>query len=207
MSQYPEDEFDIIGRDRSPEGVHREVRPLWRTLLPYALVIVIVPLLAFGIFQLVQGGSGDEEPSAVPSESTPAEPSEEPGDETEAPDDDEPSEEPEEETTEPEPEESDDGLGEDVIETTTVSVLNGSGVDGLAAQAASQLGAAGFTSVSAGDYSSGSPDVTTLYYRNADLEATAQAVADELGISAITEAASATQNVEIAIVLRSDFDG
>lgn len=207
MSQYPEDEFDIAGRERSPEGVHREVRPLWRTLLPYVLVIVIVPLLAFGAFQLVQGGSGDDEPSAAPSEATPAEPSEEPSDETEPPDDEEPSEEPEEETTEPEPEESENGLDEDVDETTTVSVLNGSGVDGLAAQAASQLGEAGFTSVSAGDYGSGSPEVTTLYYRNSDLEATAQAVADELGISAITEAASATENVEIAIVLRSDFDG
>lgn len=205
MSQYPEDEFDIAGRDRSPEGVHRQIRPLWQTLLPYALVVVLVPLLALGAFQLIQGGDG-EEPSAAPETSQPAdEPTEDtPDDETSPPPED--TESPEPSATEEEDDE-DDGteLPADVITTTTISVLNGAGITGLAGDAATRLQEAGFTAVSATDYTAGSPTETTLYYRHAGLAATAEAVGQELGITNLVELASATQNVEIAIVLRADY--
>src|SRR5690606_6070265 len=106
----------------------------------------------------------------------------------------------EEATTEP-------GPGADVVLTTSVSVLNGAGVSGLAGDVAAVLQEAGFTSVGAADYTAGSPDVTTLYYRNAELAPTAQAIGELAGIDNLVEAPSATQNVEIAIVLRGDYTG
>ncbi|MEE6281470.1 LytR C-terminal domain-containing protein [Georgenia sunbinii] len=203
MSEYPEDEFDIAGDERAPQGTHRAPRSPWRALLPYLLVIVLVPLLAWGAVGLLGGGNdgaGDDTPTA-------AEPTAEP---TDVPDEtDEPTDDPDPETTEPaEPEEpttDDDGLGADVITSTSISVLNGASIAGVAGDAAADLTDAGFTAVSASDYGAGSPDVTTLYYRNADLAPTAEAVGEILGIDNLVELASATQNVEIAIVLRADF--
>lgn len=200
MSQYPEDEFDVAGRDRSPEGVHREPPSVWRALAPFLAVIVVVPLLAWGAVSLLSGGDG-EEPQADPTPVATVAPTDEPttdGGTTEEPTD-EPTT-PEEETTEP-------GPSADAILTTSVSVLNGAGVSGLAGEVAAVLQEAGFTSVGAADYTAGSPDVTTLYYRNAELAPTAQAIGELAGIDNLVEAPSATQNVEIAIVLRGDYTG
>ncbi|PYG01036.1 LytR cell envelope-related transcriptional attenuator [Georgenia satyanarayanai] len=211
MSQYPEDEFDVAGRDRGPQGVHREPRSLLRTLAPFLAVIVIVPLLAWGAVSLLGGGDAGPGADPAPVETTTesAEPSEEPTSEEstdeetspEEPTSEEPGDEettPEEETTEPD---------DDPVLTTSISVLNGAGINGLAGDVAAELGEAGFTTVGAADYGAGSPDVTTLYYRNADLAPTAEAVGELLGIDNLLEAPSATQNVEIAIVLRGDFAG
>lgn len=204
MSQYPEDEFDVAGRDRGPQGVHREPRSLLRALAPFLAVIVIVPLLAWGAVSLLAGGEGDPgaDPAPAPVETT-AEPTDE------ATSDEEPSA--EEETTETEeettPEEGTTEPDDDAVLTTSISVLNGAGINGLAGDVAAQLGEAGFTTVGAADYGSGSPEVTTLYYRNADLAPTAEAIGELLGIDNLVEAPSATQNVEIALVLRGDFAG
>ena len=213
MSAYPEDELDVAGRDRSPEGVHREVRPVWRMLLPYALVVVLVPLLALGAFQLIQGGDGGEEPTAAPETTQPTDDANgadngedgDNGEESPAPEetDTDVPESPEVEETTPETDE--DELPADVITSTTISVLNGAGISGLAGEAAAQLQERGFTAVTATDYTAGSPADTTLYYRHSGLAATAEAVGSELGITNLVELASATQNVEIAIVLRADF--
>lgn len=207
MSQYPEDEFDVAGRDRGPQGVHREPRSLLRALTPFLAVIVIVPLLAWGMVSLLSGGDEDTQadPAPAPVETT-TEPTEEPTSEDEVTEEeptDEPTDEPTEEETTPEEEttEPDD----EVVLTASVSVLNGAGINGLAGDVAAELGAAGFTSVGAADYGAGTPEVTTLYYRNADLAATAEAIGELLGIDTLVEAPSATQNVEIAIVLRGDF--
>jgi len=202
VSQYPQDEFDVAGRERGPEGVHRQPPSLLRSLAPFIAVIVIVPLLAWGAVSLL-GGGGGEDPQAEPTATATTEVTEEPTGETESPEGETPEGEtpegtPEEETTEP-------GLGEDVILGTSISVLNGAGVQGLAGQVAAELQEAGFTTVGAADYTAGSPDVTTLYYRNADLAATAEAIGELVGIDTLVEAPSATQNVEIAIVLRADY--
>lgn len=199
MSQYPEDEFDVAGRDRGPEGVHREPPSLWRALAPFLAVIVVVPLLAWGAVSLLSGGDG-QEPQADPTPVTTVAPTDAP---TEGGTTGEPTGEPtasEEATSEP-------GPDADVVLTTSVSVLNGAGVSGLAGDVATVLQEAGFTSVGAADYTAGSPDVTTLYYRNAELAPTAQAIGELAGIDNLVEAPSATQNVEIAIVLRGDYTG
>lgn len=201
MSQYPEDEFDVAGRERAPQGTHRAPRNPWRALLPYALVIVLVPLLAWGAVGLLGSGGGTGDGGDAQDTETTAPPTAE---ETTEPADEEPTD--AEGTTEGEEGESpDEGLPADVITTTSISVLNGAGISGIAAEAAGQLTDAGFTDVVAADYGASAPEATTLYYRNADLAPTAEAIGDLLGIETLVELASATQNVEIAIVLRADF--
>lgn len=198
MSQYPEDEFDAAGRDRAPQGVHRAPRSPWRTMLPYALVVVLVPLLAWGAVGLLGAGGGDGDVDGEDTVTTAPPTAEESPDPT-----DEPAE--PEETTEPE-ETEEPGLPADVITSTSISVLNGAGITGIASEAAARLTDAGFTAVAAADYGAGAPETTTLYYRNAELAPTAEAIGDILGIDNLVELASATRNVEIAIVLRPDFD-
>ncbi|WP_454083777.1 LytR C-terminal domain-containing protein [Georgenia sp. Marseille-Q6866] len=203
MSQYPEDEFDVAGRDRGPQGVHREPRSLLRALAPFLAVIVIVPLLAWGAVSLLAGNDGEPAAEPAPVETT-AEPSDEATTEEETSSEEPSAEETEEETT---PEDETTEPDDEAVLTTSISVLNGAGINGLAGDVAGQLGEAGFTTVGAADYGAGTPEVTTLYYRNADLAATAEAIGELLGVDNLVEAPSATQNVEIALVLRSDFAG
>lgn len=199
MSEY-EDEFDVAGRERGPEGVHREPRSLLRTLLPYLAVIVLVPFLAWGVVALISGG-GDSSEDAPQATAPPTEQVEPTDDATEPEGTTPPGE-----TTDPTTEATTEpGLGADVVETASISVLNGTSTSGFAAENAALLEEAGFTTVGAADYGSGSPDVTTLYYRNAELAPTAEAIGEVLGITNLVELASATQNVEIAIVLRADL--
>lgn len=201
--QYPEDEFDIAARDRTPQGVHRQVRSPLATLLPYLAVIVLVPLLAWGAVAWLGSDRtstpGDDQATETPAEEVTDDGSDEPGEE---PTEDETAT--EEEPTDEEPTDDDPLSDPDVVFTTSISVLNGSGVAGVAAEGQASLADAGFSSVFAGDYTASSPEVTTLYYRNAALLPTAEAVGDVLGITNLVEAPGATQNSEIAIVIRPD---
>ncbi|WP_226920847.1 LytR C-terminal domain-containing protein [Georgenia subflava] len=207
---YPEDEFDVAGRDRIPQGVHRGARPMWRTLLPIVAIVVLAPLLAWGAISLL-GGAGEEEPpptaTTAGEETDPAgEPTGGPtGEPTDGAATDEPTD---DGATDGEPtDEPTDGAGGDVQLDASIVVLNGAGINGLAGEAVTELSGAGFTGGSAADYASAAPASTTLYYNNAELQATAEEVADVLGITDLVESASATQTVDIAVVLRADFAG
>ncbi|GAA4414680.1 LytR C-terminal domain-containing protein [Georgenia halophila] len=195
--EYPEDEFDVAGRERSPQGVHRGARPLWRALLPVLAVIVLAPLLAWGAIELLGRAEEEPPPSAETTEQTTG------GEETTAEPTGEETTTPEQKTTEETPE--DETTAANIDYDTTITVLNGAGVAGLAGETAQQLNAEGFTDTVAEDYGFAQPAVTTLYYENPELQATAEEVASILGISNVVESAEAT--VSIAVVLRSDFAG
>jgi hypothetical protein len=192
---YPEDEFDTLGADRVPQGVHRAPIPRWRQLLPFLIVLVLAPTLAFVAVRALSGGGDDAPPAAEPSVTATQEPTDDGGGEaTEEPTTDEPTT--EEPTTEEPP--------ADLDYATLVVVLNGSGVGGLAADTTTRLGELGFTQTRAGDYSSSIPTVTTIYYDNADQADEAQAIGDALGIETLVEDSAAAQGA-VVLVLRSDF--
>ncbi|MBF6149957.1 LytR C-terminal domain-containing protein [Nocardia nova] len=72
-----------------------------------------------------------------------------------------------------------------VDKTVPVRVLNNSTVAGLASRTGSQLTAAGFDVTETGNYPGGVIAKTTVYYGNSPHEReTAQAIANELGVSA-----------------------
>ncbi|WP_420110526.1 LytR C-terminal domain-containing protein [Pseudactinotalea sp.] len=189
---YPEDEFDTLGADRTPQGVHRAPLSRWRKLLPFIIVLVLAPTLAFVAVRALSGGDGEDPPTTAgettAEPTTDAEPTDEPTSE------DEPTE---EETTE-EP-------AADLDYTIQVWVLNGSGVSGLAADTVEVLIADGWEGANAADYSRPQPSGTTLFYDNADQAEEAAAVGDLLGITNLVENSSAAAG-DIVIVLRAGFE-
>ena len=54
---FPEDEFDVAGAGRVPEGVHRAPRPRWRVLLPFVIVVLLGPVLAYAGVSYLAGQS------------------------------------------------------------------------------------------------------------------------------------------------------
>lgn len=194
MSAYPEDEFDLAARERGPRGVHRRIPGRGRRMLPYLAVLVAAPLLAWGLISALSqdresapAADGDTSAQTAAGETaaaTPSLPAVTPEPTTPAPTTPAPT------TAAPE-------------YSTPISVLNGANRQGIAARSADRLVAAGFTDVDAANYTSPEPAVSTVFYRSEELEATARAVAEQLGIGPVTPLASASNSV--VVVLRPDF--
>lgn len=193
---YPEDEFDVLGNDRTPAAVHRAPRPWWRVWGPLIAVVVLAPLIAYGLVQLGTGGDTDPEPAATSSEQ-PAETEAPPeGEESTAPTEGESTPAPEE-TTPVEPE------APPIDQAVEVRVLNGAGVSGLAGRVGDTVSADGWTTVVPGNYTSPQPQDSTIFYNNADLLDEAQALGELLGVGPIVELADVPA---ITVVLRPDFE-
>lgn len=198
---YDEDEFDALGADRVPVGVHRRPVPWWRHALPFVVVLVLAPILAFGVVQLWSQEAG---PNSDPSPTAGADDSaadgsgdgggEDPSDGTGDAEADE-SESAEEETT------TEDDLDRDL----GVWVLNGSPTVGLAGEAASQLEADDWTNIDTADYSNELPTESAIFYTTADMAEEAEAIGEALGISVLYEDPDAASN-GVVIVLRADFE-
>jgi hypothetical protein len=90
--------------------------------------------------------------------------------------------------------------------TKSVKVLNSTNRAGLASTVAGTLKTAGWTVRGTGNYTGGSVP-TTVFYGSADLAATAQALADDLGAPAeVTESADLGAKA-VTVVLGQDFPG
>ncbi|MGN6301423.1 MAG: LytR C-terminal domain-containing protein [Angustibacter sp.] len=87
--------------------------------------------------------------------------------------------------------------------TLSVSVLNSTSTSGLAAKGAARLKTAGWSIRSTGNYR-GAVSGTTVFYGRASLRATAQAVAADLGTSAVSESADFGSS-RVTVVLGADF--
>lgn len=190
---YPEDEFDSLGADRAPLGVHRAPLPRWRQLLPFLIVLVLAPTLAFVAVRAFSAGGG--EPGGQETTTTQAQT-------TEVVTTDEPTS-AEPTSAEPTTEASTEPTA-DLDMGVQIWVLNGSGVSGLAADAVAVLASAGWQDATADDYGSSLPSATTIFYDNADQAEEAQAVGGELGIELLVESSDAADG-DIVVVLRSDF--
>ncbi|PFG20525.1 LytR C-terminal domain-containing protein [Serinibacter salmoneus] len=211
---YPEDEFDRRGRERSPQAVHRAPRPWWAVWWPLIAVVIAAPVLAIVLVNIATNG-GDSSASTTTSQESVATESAE-GEATEGTDDAEAEQgeqtdgeagegEATEAETTAEPTEEETTEPEVTLDfALPVRVLNGSGVAGAAGASQEQLVAAGWTNVTAGNYESAQPQVSTVFYANAEMLEEAEAIAAELGIGPVSELTSIT---DIAVVLRADTVG
>lgn len=201
---YPKDAYD--DPPQGPVGVHRGARPWGVRLTPFAIVIiaaVAAGVLFWGIFSgeaanLLRGrvsssasssaqvaqttaAAGNGESAASSDESSSA--SSEPASSSESASPSEPAS-PSESSQAPTPEES-----QQVNKAAAISVVNGTAQDGYASTEAQKLVAEGYTNatpMNPGDMAL--PGQSVVWYQNdADL-ATAQAVANTLGISAVEQA-------------------
>lgn len=87
--------------------------------------------------------------------------------------------------------------------TVAVSVLNSTSTSGLAAKGATRLKTAGWSIRSTGNYRGTVPG-TTVFYGQASLRATAQAVAADLGVGTVSESAQFGSK-RVTVVLGGDF--
>ena len=197
--QFPDDEFDAADADGpAPVGVHRAQVPAWRSWIPLLVVLIVVPLVAWGAVALLKhgaaqtsGGSGNGSTGtgAAPAPDTPAASE---GGSTPGGDD----------TPEP------DSSGSADL-TAGITVHNGTDVTGLAGRAGGKFENVGFTSVVVADgvYTETDPATTTIFYAAPEDAATAKAVADALGVSNVVESAEATgsDSGPITVILRDDY--
>lgn len=196
--QYPEDEFDQAGKD-SPVGVHRQKPSQWKMVLPFILVLIIVPILAWLGVSLIAGNSNNSDnagttETTVTSATEPSEEATEPT--TEA-------EEPTEQETETEASESEGTPGAPSTESA-IEVLNGTGVNGLAAGVVGTLQGEGYQYVSAANASGWVTEATTIYYAPGNLEG-AQYLGQLVGINNFVENADVLGNSDFIIILKGDY--
>ena len=206
QDKYPRDRFDDVERYTTQQGAHRQEFPVPKGAGQLnAIILAGGAALAVGIGSylwlypsdpLNQAGPEPEETVTAPVDDEPQD-----VDEVEELDEPEPVEEPEDvedpetveveevdETPEPEepsPEET-EGPDEAVDYELPVGVYNASTIQGYAAQVAQELGSAGFNVPVADNWSGQVPAQTTVFY--SENEATARAVADEVGAVAVYEA-------------------
>lgn len=195
---YPEDEFDAISPD-APTGVHRAPRSAWSRWWPFVLVIVLVPVLAYGAVAFLSrtgdvplvGGptQGQEQPGGE------ALPTEDAGEGEAAPEGEGEGSPPEAEVTEPPAPQLD----------VPVVVLNGARVGGLAGRVADELEAVGFVDVKPDNATEPLPPISTVYVASPDLQATGELVATTVGVSAIVVDAEQA-GLAVTLVLVTDPD-
>ena len=194
---YPPDEFDVAAAGAVPQGVHRAPRSRGRRLLPFLVLLVVAPVLAYGVVTWTFAHRGTqaeqptvaEEPSEVAEDPETQEP---PADETPA----EPTESapPVEETPEPPP-------PPPVDPGTPVEIFNATNTSGLAGGAADLVEDAGFAEVSTGNWRGDDLETSVVLYASPEDVTTAQAVADALGLSRVEQS-----DVEgVVVVLYSDY--
>ena len=159
------------------------VPPVW--LIVVALVAVVVG--AAGIGWLAWDATRDADPAPVASSAGTTEPTPEPS--TAAPTTAAPT------TVAPPP-------PEPVVDRSPgVSVLNGTGIDGLASEAADLLGDRGWPDLRTGDTGGSYPE-NTVYYPP-QLQAQAQTLAQDLGITRIRPSVDGMRDDRLTAVLIS----
>lgn len=219
---YPTDAFD--NPPSGPVGVHRGRRSLAVRVAPFLMVIVVAALaglLAWGIAsgelnkvpwpwaqqsaqtaQDSKGGQddaaaddGDDAQADADDQDDAANQGQADGqgaDDAAQSDDataDEPQTEPE---TQPE---------QTVNYNTSVRVINATGVNGYAAQQSGVLQSVGYTSVIAANPSGGAlPSVNVVWYQNETDLATAQNVADTLGIATVEQATGIADPIVVVYI-------
>jgi len=203
-SSFPPDEFDVVD-PTAPRSPHRAPKTRAQRLVPFLVVIILGPLLAYVVVTAVSTGELPGRTPAAEATGGTVTPSVDPDlddDLTESPDETPDSEDPEAsetqtETEEPEPVDPDPA--------TRVVILNSAGINGLAGRAQGILRDAGWTNVSTGNHSGDLPGSTVFYAEDDEvLLASAEAVAEELGIDRV-ELDPDEAGEAITVILESDL--
>ncbi|MCS4484770.1 LytR C-terminal domain-containing protein [Gleimia sp. 6138-11-ORH1] len=216
-TQYPEDEFDEAGK-QYPVGAYREAPSKWKAVLPFLLVLLLAPLLAWAAVSLLTSGSQNQanqsatNPSASQKSGQTAEKTaeqkaaEEKAAADKAAADKAAADKAAEEKAAAEKEAAEKAAAEkaaaEVKKDTAVVVLNGTNVNGLAGGAVTKLQAAGFSNLRPDNAQGWQTQVSTVYFQ-AGNESTAKAVGEALGISNVVESADSIEAV--TVVLKNDY--
>lgn len=183
-----------------PVGMHRPQASRWKNVWPFLVILVIVPLLAWGASTFLmnrQSGTVVSTPQSAPAarSAQSAQSSQSARSEQTAQ-----SEQSARPVAEPEPAPQAEPEGQ-VDFSASIAVLNGTGTAGLAAERAGVLNGAGFAQTFAANADGWTTEVSTVFYEDPAFAATAKEVAKALGIANV-EQASGIGGTNIAVVLK-----
>ena len=217
---YPTDAFD--NPPSGPVGVHRGRRSLAVRVAPFLMVIVVAALaglLAWGIAsgelnkvpwpwaqqsaQTAQDSKGGRDDAAADDDDdaqADADDQDDAADQGEADGQDtDGAAQPDDATADEQQPESQPE--QTVNYNTSVRVINATGVNGYAAQQSGVLQSVGYTSVIAANPSGGAlPSVNVVWYQNETDLATAQNIADTLGIATVEQAAGIADPIVVVYI-------
>ncbi|MGP2495989.1 LytR C-terminal domain-containing protein [Schaalia turicensis] len=198
-SVNPRDEFDVAGEDM-PVGMHRPQPSKWKSVWPFLVILIVVPLLAWGASSLLTNRPTSSNTTVAPTGQSEAQSAQSAPETTQSA----PAEQAESAQSEPvtEPESTPAPANEPIVDTNVkISVLNGTGRSGLAAQTAEELTAAGFAGAATGNATGWTTDVSTVYYQDPNLEASARAVGEAVGITNVRQSNNIGDS-DIVVLLR-----
>ncbi len=198
-SVNPRDEFDVAGEDM-PVGMHRPQPSKWKSVWPFLVILIVVPLLAWGASSLLTNRPTPSNATATPTGQSEAQSAQSTPETTQsAPAEQAESARPESVT---EPESTPSPANDPIVDTNVkISVLNGTGRNGLAAQTAEELTAAGFAGATTGNATGWTTQDSTVYYQDPNLEASARAVAEAVGITNVQQSNNIGDS-DIVVLLR-----
>jgi hypothetical protein len=201
---YPPDEFDSVDPKSRPQEVHAARRSTWSRVWPFVVVIIVVPIIAFGVVKVLSAwdnpGSGGGDPQNTPTitdTQTVTDLPAVPPDGADIVDD----------AADDAVDISDDQSVEEftVDRTVQVAILNAKGEQGLAARAGELLRQDGWSAVEPGDYEGSEIDGgSAVYYGKNVWSASAESIAGILNIALVEKDTEGSPD-GITVILRQDF--
>ena len=190
---------------KGPVGVHRGPRSLSVRVLPYLLVVVLAVLCGLGVWAAVSGSlpwqQTHTEASRVISSHLPRRSASSSASSSATATDQASQEQTSEPSSQaPSASASSSGPAPVVDRGTRVTVINGTRVTGYAGKKRQVLVNAGYTAVTASNPQGALPDVSMVRYRDEADKATAQEVANVLGIAQVEQSSVTTTPVEAILM-------
>ena len=190
---------------KGPVGVHRGPRSLSIRVLPYLLVVVLAVLCGLGVWAAVSGSlpwqQTHTEASRVVSSHLPKRSASSSASSSATVTDQASQEQTSEPSSQsPSASASSSSPAPVVNRGTQVTVINGTRVNGYAGKKRQVLVNAGYTAVTASNPQDALPGVSTVRYRDEADKATAQEVANLLGITQVEQSSVASTPVEAILM-------
>ncbi|KJY64111.1 MULTISPECIES: LytR C-terminal domain-containing protein [Bifidobacterium] len=190
---------------KGPVGVHRGPRSLTIRVLPYLLVVVLAVLCGLGVWAAVSGSlpwqQTHTEASRVISSHLPKRSASSSASSSATATDQASQEQTSEPSSQsPSASASSSSPAPVVNRGTQVTVINGTRVNGYAGKKRQVLVNAGYTAVTASNPQDALPGVSTVRYRDEADKATAQEVANLLGITQVEQSSVASTPVEAILM-------
>lgn len=206
IESYAMDEFD--NPPKGPAGVHRGRRSAAARYTPFVVVVVVAALCGFLAWGMLSGefnkvhwpwSPASSQTSSKTSTTTAKKKAAEKKQQEEAA-----KKQQEEETAKKQQEEEaakqQQEQAAQVDRSLSVRVINGTGISGYAATKQSVLNQAGYANVAAANPSGTLPDATVVWYQNDADKATAEDVANALGISNVQQTSGLGASIVVILL-------
>lgn len=202
IESYAMDEFD--NPPKGPAGVHRGRRSAAARYTPFVVVVVVAALCGFLAWGMLSGefnkvhwpwSPASSQTSSKTSSTTAKKKAAEKKAAEKKQQEEAAKKQQEEEAAKQQQEQA-----AQVDRSLSVRVINGTGISGYAATKQSVLNQAGYANVAAANPSGTLPDVTVVWYQNDADKATAEDVANALGISNVQQTSGLGASIVVILL-------